>query len=166
MKNSLEIERKFLVDRLPDGLLDRAEKAPILQGYLLLEPERELRIRRMGREHSMTLKQGRGLQRQEQECVIPAEQFEMLWPLTAGRRIVKTRYRLPRGEHCWEIDLFAENLSPLILLEVEFASVVQSREFEIPGFVLREVTDDPAYKNAALATGGLPDRNVKKEEAP
>ena len=162
MKAAFEIERKFVIDRLPDGMLGQREGTRIHQGYLLLEKERELRIRKMGQDHhSMTVKQGQGLQRLEQECAISSEQFDMLWPLTAGRRLVKTRYCLQQRDHLWEIDVFAANLSPLVLLEVEFATVEQSREFAAPGFVAFEVTEDPAYKNAALATQGLPGAPVK-----
>jgi CYTH domain-containing protein len=153
---ALEIERKFILTRLPRALLQEARAEPIRQGYLVQNGDRELRIRQRGERYWMTVKQGSGLARQEHECEIPATQFEMLWPLTAGHRIEKTRYTMEQQGHQLEIDRFHGELAPLLLLEIEFDSVAASRDFPLPDAVLREVTEDPDYKNAALATRGLP----------
>lgn len=151
-----EIERKFLVASLPAGLLDDHQGENIDQGYLLLETQQELRIRNRAGCCTMTLKQGSGLDRQEQEKEINSDLFAMLWPLTAGKRVEKTRYVLDQSGYCLELDLFRGALEPLILLEVEFATVADSREFVPPDFVGREVTRDRTFSNAMLATAGLP----------
>ena len=157
MKEHLEIERKFILSRLPEGLLDHVQGDEIKQGYLIRENGQELRIRKRNEEYWMTLKQGSGLSRVEQECSIPSGQFEMLWPLTAGKRIEKTRYVVKQQDLLFEVDLFKEDLEPLILLEIEFENLVASREFKVPLFLGQEVTEDEEYKNAVLATFGLPD---------
>ena len=151
-----EIERKFLIDRLPQGLLAGAAATRIRQGYLLIEAERELSLRQRGSQFWLTEKQGQGLKRLEQEVPLDAIAFEMLWPLTVGRRLEKTRHLVMHGDLCLEFDIFSAELSPLILLEVEFTSVAASRDFNLPAYVAREVTEDPAYKNARLALCGLP----------
>lgn len=156
MKQQLEIERKFIVSQLPEGLLEKAVGEKIKQGYLILENQRELRIRQRNNLCWMTLKQGSGLERFEQECQIPDEQFKMLWPLTEGKRIEKIRYLVENCGHVFEIDIFSGSLASLLVLEVEFSSVEASRKFRVPDFVKKEVTDDKNYKNAALATDGLP----------
>ena len=51
-----------------------------------------------------------------------------------------------------------------LLLEIEFASVAASRHVPLPESVLCEVTEDPDYKNAALATRGLPDSFFREED--
>jgi CYTH domain-containing protein len=152
----MEIERKFIVASLPAGLLDNHQGEKIDQGYLFLEDQTELRIRNRAGRCTMTLKQGSGLERQEQEQDIDSDLFAMLWPLTAGRRVEKTRYVIDQSGYCLELDLFRGVLEPLILLEVEFATVSDSREFVPPDFVGREVTRDRAFSNAILATSGLP----------
>lgn len=157
MKQQLEIERKFIVSQLPEGLLEQAVGEEIKQGYLILENQRELRIRQRNTQCWMTLKEGSGLERLEQECQIPDEQFKMLWPLTKGKRVEKTRYLVESGGHMFEIDIFSGTLSPLLILEVEFSSVEASQKFRVPDFVKTEVTEDKNYKNAALATCGLPE---------
>lgn len=157
MKQQLEIERKFILSHLPDSLISGVQGDEIKQGYLLRENCRELRIRKRNQEYWMTLKQGSGLSRFEQECSIPSSQFEMLWPLTEGQRIEKTRYTVKQQEFLFEIDLFKEHLEPLVILEVEFETLQKSRDFLVPAFASREVTEDKAYKNATLASDGLPD---------
>ncbi|SEA26535.1 CYTH domain-containing protein [Desulfuromusa kysingii] len=161
MKKQLEIERKFVLHRLPEKLLSNAHGDEIKQGYLLRENGRELRVRKRNGEYWMTVKQGSGLSRSEQECQIPAEQFAMLWPLTVGRQVEKTRYSIKQGDLLFEIDQFKEKLQPLILLEVEFTNLEKSQLFSVPTFVSWEVTEDENYKNATLATAGLPDSFVK-----
>lgn len=151
-----EIERKFIVSYLPEQLLDNAPNSEVEQGYLLLENNRELRIRKRNSRFWMTLKQGSGLERFEQEERITAALYAMLWPLTEGKRIGKVRYLVEDGGHTLEIDVFSDTLSPLIILEVEFNSVEESQNFKVPDFARKEVTEDKAYKNAALATCGLP----------
>lgn len=158
-----EIERKFTVSQLPEQLLDNAQSSEIKQGYLILEGERELRIRKRDNEFSMTLKQGSGLERSEQEHSISAELFAMLWPLTTGKRVEKIRYLVDENGHTLEIDIFSGALTSLIVLEVEFSSVEASRQFKIPDFVLKEVTADKTYKNAALATCGLPESFCRRD---
>lgn len=151
-----EIERKFLVSSLPAGLLDDYQGEKIKQGYLILEDQTELRIRNRDGRCTMTLKQGSGLERGEQEKGIDNDLFAMLWPLTAGRRIEKSRYVIDQSGYRLELDLFSGTLTPLILLEVEFTSIDASRNFDPPAFVRKEVTHDRAYSNAMLATAGLP----------
>lgn len=156
MMEQTEIERKFLIASLPTGFLDEHRGERIDQGYLILEDQAELRIRNRAGRCTMTVKQGSGLERLEQEQEIDKELFAMLWPLTVGQRIEKTRYTIDKSGHCLELDLFSGTLAPLILLEVEFTSVAASRNFDPSAFMYKEVTNDRAYSNAMLATAGLP----------
>lgn len=152
----MEIERKFILARVPDDIIADCAGEAIRQGYLLYDDGRELRIRQRGDHYWMTVKQGQGLSRHEQECEIPEAQFNMLWPLTQGRRVEKIRYSVPVGKHQFEIDLFSGALSGLIVLEVEFPNIEASQVFVEPDFIAFEVTEDTAYKNAVLARQGLP----------
>jgi len=150
-----EIERKFVLEQVPQQLLQGSHGEKIRQGYLLYG-ERELRIRERAGRCTMTVKQGSGLARLEQECAIEQQQFDMLWPLTEGMRIEKVRYAVKQGELIFEIDIFAGRLAPLQLLEVEFPDREASTRFIVPDFIACEVTADNAYKNASLARNGRP----------
>lgn len=160
----VEIERKFLLKRLPEELLTGARVRTIRQGYLIVEPDRELRIRQIDQEFWMTFKGGSGLERSERECRLTAEQFAFLWSLTAGKQIEKERHLVDWQGYRLEIDLFGGSLAPLVLLEVEFASRAESGEFEPPDFAAREVTSEPGYKNASLAIHGVPPTNPLEED--
>jgi len=94
-----------------------------------------------------------GLSRVEEEVRLSREQFESLWPLTEGRRIEKTRHTLPGGV---EVDVYDGSLTGLVVAEIEFASEEESAAFVPPDWFGAEVTDDPRYKNRALAVGGRP----------
>src|SRR6202035_3103667 len=85
-----EIEKKFRLSGLPakDTL---GHGIQISQGYLFTSPG-ELRIRKKGNEHFLTVKGEGTLSREEWEQSVPAWVFETVWPNTAGRRIEKIRY--------------------------------------------------------------------------
>ncbi|MCO5170711.1 MAG: adenylate cyclase [Planctomycetes bacterium] len=157
MSAPLEIERVFLLARLPD-LPAGAEAVRIEQGYLPDEGVAgvEGRIRRAtdaaGRARcTHTVKRGLGLVRTEEERALAPEEFERLWPATAGRRLVKTRHKVREGALVWEVDAF-EGLD-LVLAEVELPSTdhaVTPPAWLAP-HVVREVTEEAEYRNFAIA---------------
>jgi adenylate cyclase len=147
-----EIERKFLVKRLPVEL-KRARNYPILQGYLASEPGgRHVRLRKKGRRESLTFKVGRGNAREEREIKLTPKQFAALWPGTIGRRLRKLRYDLPWKGFLIEIDIYRGKNQGLIVAEVEFPDHVARRTFKPPNWFGREVTGEKRYSNIRLAT--------------
>lgn len=153
--NSMEIERKFILDTLPDDI-EQYPHQVIRQGYIVTDSANEVRVRSKGGKHYLTIKQGSGLSRNEAEIAISEEQFAALWELTANKRVEKTRYEYPGLASMIEIDVYTSELSPLKVAEVEFASVEESSDFEAPAFFGEEVTEDKSYKNASLAVNGIP----------
>jgi CYTH domain-containing protein len=154
----LEIERKFLVKHLPPAA-DQLSGDTIRQGYVIAtEDGIELRVRQKRARFFQTIKMGDGLSRTEIEFELTHDQFRRLWPSTEGRRVSKTRYRLPVGAHTAELDRFDGDLAGLFLVEVEFPSVAASRQFSPPDWFGEEVTEDGRYKNNHLAAHGIPER--------
>jgi adenylate cyclase len=151
----MEIENKFLLARLPGGMKN-GEK--ILQGYLAVA-DPEVRIRQKGEKFFVTRKGGEGFVRQEAEAEVSAEVFEILWPATVGKRIEKTRYELtgPDG-FVWEVDEYHGRLAGIVTAEVELPSETTKAAMpeEIRHVLIRDVTNDEAYKNKNLAINGLP----------
>lgn len=151
-----EIERKFRLAEVPDGLGDGE---PIDQGYLAVDEQGgEVRLRRRGEEHLLTVKRGAGLERAEAEVGLSRESFSRLWPLTAGRRLAKVRYTRRLGEHEVEIDVYREALEGLAVAEVEFADPEAAERFDPPSWLGEEVTGDERYLNRTLALEGPPGR--------
>ena len=148
---SAEIERKFLVARLPD--LGGAQPATIRQGYLTERDDSvEVRVREIDGRPVLTAKSKGGLTRMERECTIDRAAFDALWPMTKGRRVEKRRWTGPLpGGLVYELDIFEGRLAPLMLVEVEFASEADAAAFAPPDWFGAEVTGDPAYANRTLA---------------
>ena len=149
--NSREIERKFLLKRLPEKL-NRSRRYIIAQGYLATEPAgRHVRLRKKGKTASLTFKVGRGRSREEREIKLSAKQFSALWPATVGRRLYKLRYEVPWKNFLIEIDIYHRKHKGLVVAEVEFPDHVTCRRFKPPSWFGREVTGEKRYSNVRLA---------------
>jgi len=151
-----EIERRFLVERIPPRHL-RLRPVKVDQGYLAFNEVREVRIRKKNRCHYLTVKVGEGLIREEVEFRISRLQFSRLWPLTEGRRIDKQRYSISYRGHTIELDVFHGSLEGLCIAEVEFPDRESALRFKPPSWFGREITDLHEYKNVNLALQGMPD---------
>src|SRR6266516_7557410 len=149
--SSREIERKFLLKRLPDRL-KRARRHVIAQGYLATESAgRQVRLRKKGKTASLTFKVGRGRSREEREIKLSPKQFAALWPATAGRRLRKLRYEIPWRNLLIEIDIYRGRHAGLVVAEVEFPDRAMCRRFKPPPWFGREVTGEKRYSNVRLA---------------
>ena len=156
MSGELEIERKYLLHDLPADL-DTDNGKNIQQGYLGLEEGRHVRVRTKGSKFFLTVKIGEGIVRTEYEVEISKQQFDALWPATEGRRLEKVRYIYPLDQYEMEIDVYAGELAPLVVAEVEFPSLKASEQFVPPVFVSEEVSGNPLFINIRLALEGLKD---------
>ncbi len=144
----IEIERKFLVRDA--AVLDGIEGVAYRQGYLSLDPERTVRVRRAGDRAFLTIK-GRtvGATRAEFEYEIPLDDAEAMFHLCVAPIIEKVRHRVPHAGRTWEVDVFGGANEGLVVAEVELPSEVAI--VVLPPWVGDEVTDDPRYYNANLA---------------
>jgi len=148
-----EIERKFLVVRIPDELTEPGVE--IRQGYLSTEPV-EVRVRSTDRDrHELTVKSLGGLTRVEVSVPLAPGQFDELWSLAHGV-IEKTRRHVGVGGHTAEVDVYGGKLDGLVVVEVEFPSEQEAAVFVPPAWFGREVTNDRRFRNAALAAADGP----------
>lgn len=153
----MEIERKFVLAGPPRGL-EQHPHTRVEQGYVALDPNgTEVRVRRRGDDRTLTIKSGSGLSRTEEEASLEEPRFAALWPLTDGRRVVKTRYLVPLEDGLTaEVDVYEDALRGLMTAEVEFGSASAAEAFAPPEWLGTEVTGDKRYANRALAVSGLP----------
>ena len=152
-----EIERKWVLDAPPSWPADHVERR-VEQGYVALdEAGAEVRVRRADEELTLTIKSAPGLVRVEEELGLSEAQFDSLWALTEGRRIVKTRHLISLDDGLTaEVDVYEGALSGLVTAEVEFACEDASAAFDPPDWLGREVTGDKRYANRSLAVDGAP----------
>ncbi|MBQ7692884.1 MAG: hypothetical protein IJT29_04660 [Oscillospiraceae bacterium] len=155
--NGFEIERKFLIAMPDPAFLERCERSEITQTYLLGEPNTTERVRKRvregGCEYTHTVKRKlNSMRRIEEEHKIDAEEYAtLLLRADPGRRpIEKTRYCFRSGNLLWELDVFPF-WKDRAFLEIELTD--EKDAFTLPPEVrlIREVTDDPRYTNAALS---------------
>ncbi len=158
-KDGYEIERKYLIRRPDTDLLARRPgcvHVEIVQNYLKAPKGAEIRIRQWSaggqRLYFRTEKRGSGLTREEREERISEETYLRLLEDADRRKcpVRKDRYRLDEGGKCWEIDIYPFWKRQAVM-EIELGS--EEEEFSFPeGIrVIREVTDDPRYRNSFLA---------------
>lgn len=156
-KNGFEIERKFLI-RMPDTefLLTAGEMSHIVQTYLKTD-EGSARVRKRGREGNYTYthtvkKRLSDLRRIEHEREISHDEYEKLLSFATSdmRVIYKDRYCVNYMGQLLEIDVFPF-YPDRAFLEIELND--EAQQIIIPPWleVIKEVTSDKRYTNAALA---------------
>lgn len=157
---AIEIERKFLVK---DDGWRRLARPPLLirQGYLGRDPERVVRVRRVGEHAYLTIKGTAGkvsanaLLRMEFEYDIPVDDAVVLLDqLCLPPVIEKRRYLVVEGDgKRWEVDEFIFPHPSLVMAEIELAH--SDEPVAVPSWVGREVTQDRRYSNNNIATAVL-----------
>ncbi|GAB4126690.1 MAG: CYTH domain-containing protein [Ignavibacteriales bacterium] len=149
-----EIEKKYLIKNVPFDFT-KFPSIEIIQGYIS-EPGDDLtiRIRKYGNKYFRTLKKKGFESRLESEEEISQDEFDLLWSKTIGKRISKTRYRIPYLEFIIELDVFKDNLDGLVIAEVEFKTLEQSKNFNPPDWFGEDVTFLPKYSNSYLSKFG------------
>lgn len=156
-----EIERKFLIEYPNIEWLDslpNCEKVEIVQTYLRSDPNEEIRIRRRGQgEHSMYYLTEKRIdnnrkQLRTQRRLTPGE-YQMLKMQAdpACREIQKTRYCLTYAGQYFEIDVFP-CWDDQAIAEIELSQEEAPVKFPEQLRVKREVTGDPNYRNAVIAS--------------
>ena len=144
-----EIERKFLVKG--DFKCFATGKYRIKQGYLSSAKGRTVRVRIKEDKGYLTIKGEAGesgVSRYEWETEIPVAEAEELLALCEPGLIDKTRYLVPAGEFTFEVDEFYGDNEGLIIAEIELKS--ESDQFQKPGWLGEEVTEDRRYYNSVL----------------
>ncbi len=145
-----EIERKFWVRELPDGL-EGVEYEDLEQGYLAIDQSaHEVRLRRGNGRLVLTVKSGGRLTRQEYEIQLDTPQFETLWPATASRRLRKRRYYFSRHNPQITLDIYQGRFEGLLLAEVEFESKEAAEAYTPAEWMGTEVTRQSFLKNKNL----------------
>lgn len=147
--NWFEIERKFLISKLPDDL-DNYQHDEIEQWYFILEENIEERIRHRWNKFYHTKKVWHWEIREEYEKEITKEEFDSIWPQTEWKRIYKTRYVIPYNNHKIELDKYHNKLEWLVVCEIEFNSEKESKNFTFPSRFWKEITEDNRFKNRNL----------------
>ncbi len=159
----MEIERKFLLKKIPENL-GQYDYYLIEQAYLCTDPV--IRIRRQNDKYYLTYKGSGLMSREEYNLPLNQEAYRHLLPKADGNVISKKRYLIPLSSseinaECLsllngtpliiELDEFAPPFSPLLLAEIEFPSEETANAFQMPDWFSEDVTNDIRYHNSSLS---------------
>ena len=147
---NIETERKFLV--LNDDYKAQAVKSyRICQGYIAHDSGRTVRVRIRDGKGFLTIKGPSIIPgcRPEWEKEISLQEAEELFPFCKPGSVDKTRWIVPAGERCFEVDEFHGENEGLVMAEIELGS--PDEPFASPSWLGEEVTEDMRYYNGYLA---------------
>lgn len=159
----MEIERKFLIEKLPADI-SSCRCLLIEQAYLCTDPV--IRIRREDQNYYLTYK-GKGLlAREEYNLPLNEQAYLHLLDKADGNIISKKRYLIPIMEPAFasgydmpasplnlkiELDIFEKPFAPLMIAEVEFPDEEMANAFIPPAWLGEDVTNNPEYHNSNLS---------------
>lgn len=153
---SLEIERKFLLAKLPSVIIEE-QKLKVLsehrieQTYLAIDETQELRVRRIvdlaSGEVSFThtFKLGNGLSREEIEYSISEGIYDQVVKAFGFVPLTKNRITAEWDGSIIEIDIYDQ--IELAVLEVEFDSEEAANAFAAPDWFGRDISSERQYSN-------------------
>lgn len=144
----MEIERKFLVTRLPLNIFEYPCDQ-IAQGYVSTSPV--IRIRQKNASYFLTCKSKGLMAREEFEIEISTEEYLKLQCKIDYKMISKKRYYIPLNDtHIIELDIFEGHLQGLLMAEVEFSTLEEAFKFQAPLWFEKELTEDFRFQNSHL----------------
>ena len=152
----LEIERRYLLNKLPDDLVENTNGWLITDRYI---SNTRLRLRSMksisSNENIYKLAQKyRSEDQNAYETTITnlyltEAEYKCLESLES-RIVRKRRYPYKVQNQNFSIDVFEDHHQGLILAEIEFESKSKLDEFTLPLFALEDVTNDPFFSGGNL----------------
>ncbi|MBR3494999.1 MAG: AAA family ATPase [Clostridia bacterium] len=170
-----EIERKFLIATPDIAWLEQqpnCHRVEIIQTYLRTEEGIEKRVRQRGENghflyYETTKKPISGVKRVETERRLTSKEYlELLMNAdTTRRQLRKTRFCYTWKKQSFEIDIYPFWQHQAVV-EIELQTEDDPIYFPPELHILREVTDDPAYKNAALALQIPEEEPISSDAAP
>ena len=150
---AIEIERRFL---LREGTLlpDSDKVLHLRQSYLVNSEGMSVRIRVIDESRAfLTIKRitpgGNIAIRDEFEYEIPVDDALQMMSFSPLGSVKKQRHVLRHGDYTWEVDFFEDENEGLIMAEVELPGY--DAPVDLPEWVGREVSDNPAYLSSNLA---------------
>jgi len=153
-----ELERRWRVDPARRPPVEAFDFVDIDDRYLA---GTRLRLRRMTRNDGWTackLTKKYDSERPEARPIVTTYLTEAEYTLFAAlpaHPMRKRRYHVPFAGRYWSLDLFAEPLEGLELIEVEAADEAALAALVPPSWVAKEVTHDARYQCGALAQSNI-----------
>jgi CYTH domain-containing protein len=145
-----EIERKFLLQSLPDGVSE-TEPIHFERYYLFANQNIELRVQQKGElfefERKVQLKEN-NLVRETYKIPISQEEFDLFKQQAIGNKIVFKKYKLP--DSAFMVKEYEACLKGLILLELEFGNLDEATSFQPLEWMGKDISNSPFSRDSGL----------------
>lgn len=164
-----EIERKFVIGKIPEKIIKENMRYNIEQGYLNIDPELRIRLvlphdmslENAHSQHVLTIKSNGDISRKEIDIVIDHEEYDNLLSIieetnkkeSSEIMIYKEYYSHDEDGHVIEVSIVDKGTPhQFIYVEVEFDSIIEADDYVFPLWFLEdcgdlvEVTYDENYK--------------------
>lgn len=155
MKESTPIEKKFLMEKtvpaLPGG---RSETLHI--GCLSAQGSREIFVCRTGSRHFLLLREGRHRLLRSSRVSLRKSDFESLWELTEGARLLKKIRAALWNDLELNLETIECGRSSVEVAVVRFPHRSVATAFQPPDFFGSEITHRADFSDAHLALHGIP----------
>lgn len=141
----MEIEKTYLAKRIPANIKN-CKHNEIIDIYLpktAVHPQ--IRLRKEGKEFALTKKtapEADNLSKQMEQTIILSEQEYSEFAELDGKRLHKIRYYYDYKGNEAQIDVFKDALEGLVMVDFEFGSEDEEKQFTMPYFCLVEVTQE------------------------
>lgn len=153
MSEELELERTYLLTKIPKGLKS-CKFIEIIDLYIpASKAHPNMRIRKKGDKLEITKKVPNNNDASNQtEHTIPLskEEYNALL-IVSGKKLRKLRYYFPVENRMAEIDIFQDELAGLILVDFEFSNLKDQENFKAPDFCSEDITQEEFCAGGFLA---------------
>ena len=150
-----EIERKFLVasEEWRDAVVSEQH---LVDGLVVMSERRKVRVRVCGDQATLTIKTREvpGVNGEFEYAIPLGDAEELLANHCDGNVIGKTRFFVPHRGFTWQVDVYEGIMSDVTLAEVELPRL--DCALDLPPWIGREVTGDPAYRKINLFRARVP----------
>lgn len=153
----VELERRFLLRELPEGMTRASEHVQIWDNYLT---NTRLRLRKLRipqtRQWKLKLTQKFAPEPADfsrtiiTNTYLSAAEYEVL-SVFEGNEIRKNRYPFEHEGRAFSLDVFLGALWGLILAETSFETDEEMNDFQLPSFAVMDVTNDEMFTGGRLA---------------
>lgn len=142
---SLEIEKTYLAKYIPEDLV-KSKSEEVFDIYIPKNSRHPvLRLRKKGKKYEMTkkepVKETDASEQHEHTIHLTKEEFDTLGVIS-GKKLRKVRYYYDYKGTEVEVGVFKDDLEGLVLVDVEFKTSNNKKDFEMPDFCLADVTDE------------------------
>lgn len=165
----IEIERRFLLKFIPEGLSE-CRKKEIIDIYIPKTSDHPtIRIRKNGDKYEITKKapsQDDPNYMEEQTIKITKDEFEGLNSIP-GKRLEKTRYFYEyENGRIAQVDIFGGDLKGLAMVDIEFDNYESESALKVPEFCLVDMTreDDKFFAGGMLCGKSYSDIEIKLQK--